>query len=206
MVRQISQAGIDLIKSFEGCRLTAYKAVPDEAYYTIGYGHCGPDVKEKMTITQQQAESLLASDLLKFEAYVNDPAYVPVTAQLTQNQFDALVSFCYNCGPGNLSNLCKGRTIAQIAENITKYNKSSGMVLTGLVKRRSAELDLFCKREAGKPLDFSQYQWDILAQNVKSLLNRSVITDKAWLEKIENKTLTHTELTWLTFVLAVRPN
>lgn len=145
MTRKISQSGLSLIKSFEGCRLTAYKPVPTEKYWTIGWGHHGPDVKQGMTITQAEADALLVKDLAKFEAYVNDPANVPVTAKLNQNQFDALVSFCYNCGPGNLKKLCAGRTIEQIAQNITAYNKAGGNVLKGLVRRREAELTLFNK-------------------------------------------------------------
>lgn len=145
MSRKISQAGINLIKSFEGCRLTAYKPVATETYWTIGWGHYGPDVKQGMTITQTKADSMLVTDLAKYEAYVNNTSYVKVTEQLTQNQFDALTSFCYNCGAGNLQTLCKCRTIAQIALSITKYDKAGGNVLAGLVRRRKAELDLFNK-------------------------------------------------------------
>ncbi|AOZ91616.1 lysozyme [Paenibacillus crassostreae] len=145
MSRKISQTGISLIKSFEGCRLTAYKPVATETYYTIGWGHYGADVKQWQTITQAQADKMLVIDLAKYEAYVNNVSYVPVTDKLTQNQFDALTSFCYNCGAGNLRSLCKGRTIAQIADSITKYDKAGGNVLAGLVRRRKAELDLFNK-------------------------------------------------------------
>ena len=67
----ISQSGVDLIKQFEGCRLTAYKVTSSEKYYTIGYGHYGSDVYAGMTITQAQAESMLKSDLVRFEGYVN---------------------------------------------------------------------------------------------------------------------------------------
>ncbi|ETT31672.1 putative lysozyme [Paenibacillus sp. FSL R5-192] len=141
--RKISQAGIELIKSFEGCKLTAYKPVQSENYWTIGWGHYGSDVKQGQTITQAQADAMLVEDLAKYEAFVNNKAYVPVLDQLTKNQFDALVSFCYNCGAGNLKTLCNGRTVAQIGQNITKYNKSSGIVLAGLVRRRQAELNLF---------------------------------------------------------------
>lgn len=143
MSRKISQTGLKLIKNFEGCRLTAYKPVPTEKYWTIGWGHYGPDVKAGMTISQAQADSMLIADLAKYEAYVNNAVYVPVTAKLNQNQFDALVSFCYNCGAGNLKKLCTDRTVEQIAASITKYNKAGGNVLAGLVRRRQAELDLF---------------------------------------------------------------
>lgn len=142
-MRKISNAGIKLIKNYEGCKLTAYKPVPTEQYWTIGWGHYGSDVKQGMTITQAQADAMLIADLAKYEAYVNNPSYVPVTDKLTQNQFDALVSFCYNCGQGNLKKLCKDRTVTQIAASITKYNKSGTTVLNGLVRRRQAELDLF---------------------------------------------------------------
>lgn len=152
MSRKISQTGLQLIKNFEGCRLTAYKPVATERHWTIGWGHYGPDVKQGMTITQAQADAMLEKDMPKYEAYVNDPSYVPITAQLNQNQFDALVSFCYNCGPGNLRTLCKSRTVTQIAQSITKYNKAGGNVLTGLVRRREAELKLFntdCREDDG---------------------------------------------------------
>lgn len=136
-----STAGINLIKQFEGCRLTAYKPVPTEKYWTIGYGHYGQDVAPNMTITQAQAEIMLGIDLVKYEQAVDHYAIFP----LSQNQFDALVSFAYNCGVGNLQKLLKGRTAPQVAEAMLKYNKAGGKVLTGLTRRRKAEYDLFCK-------------------------------------------------------------
>jgi GH24 family phage-related lysozyme (muramidase) len=209
MNRKISQVGVDLIKSFEGCRLTAYKPVPTEEYYTIGWGHYGKDIIKGMTITQAKADSMLVTDLAKYEAYVNDTSYVPVTDQLNQNQFDALTSFCYNCGPGNLRTLCKGRTIVQIAQNITKYDKSSGTVLTGLARRRKAELDLFNKtvvaQEAPKEddiLELTKYQWTTLSTQVRALLDAGTINDSTWLDKIDKKTLSTSELAWLSFVVA----
>ncbi|MEK3735727.1 lysozyme [Paenibacillus sp. FSL H7-0941] len=213
MNRKISQVGISLIKSFEGCRLTAYKPVPTETYWTIGWGHYGPDVKAGMTITQAQADSMLLSDLAKYEAYVNDASYVPVTAWLSQNQFDALTSFCYNCGNGSLKKLCVGRTITEIALNITKYNKGGGNVLAGLVRRRKAELDLYNKADVSikiespktkedDTLELTNYQWTMLSTQVKALLAAGTITDKTWLTKIDKKTLTTSELAWLSFIVA----
>lgn len=206
MARKISPAGIRLIQNFEGCRLKAYKPVPTEQHWTIGWGHYGPDVTPGMTITQAQADAMLIADLAKYEAYVNNPAYVPVTAQLNQNQFDALVSFCYNCGAGSLKKLCGGRTIQQIASKLPEYNKAGGKVLTGLVRRRKAELDLFNRpiqvREDGDKLELSNYQWGVVEANVKKLLDRKVITDQNWLQKAKNRTLTVSELAWLTFVIA----
>ena len=136
-----SQFGIDLIKKFEGCRLHAYKPIATEVCWTIGYGHYGSDVTPNMTITQAQAEQLLAVDLQKYENAVQNYVDFP----LNQNQFDALVSFAYNCGIGNLKKLVSGRDALQIAAALPHYNKAGGKVLSGLTKRRNAELELFLK-------------------------------------------------------------
>lgn len=133
-----SKNGINLIKKYEGCRLTAYKALPTEVFYTIGYGHYGADVKRGMIITQQQAEEYLKRDLNKFESIVNS-CYL----SLNQNQFDALVSFAYNCGGANLKQLVKNRTLSQIADAMLLYNRANGKTLTGLMKRREEERKLF---------------------------------------------------------------
>lgn len=146
-----STAGINLIKQFEGCRLNAYKPVPTEKYYTIGYGHYGADVAPNMVITQAQAEIMLGIDLAKYEQAVEHYAMFP----LSQNQFDALVSFAYNCGVGNLQKLVNGRNALQTADAMLKYNKAGGKVLNGLTRRRQAERDLFMKDlitpKAGNP-------------------------------------------------------
>lgn len=135
-----AQAGIDLIKSFEGLRLKAYKPVSTEKYYTIGYGHYGADVKPDMVINADYAEALLRLDLDKFERAVNS-----YERNWNQNQFDALVSFTFNCGVANLKRLVTNRTNAQIAVAIVKYNKAGGKVLKGLVRRRKAEQELFMR-------------------------------------------------------------
>ena len=131
-----SQKGIDLIKKFEGVRLTAYKPVKTEKLWTIGYGHYGVD--KNLKITQQQAEAFLKEDLEKFEGCVNK-----LNRGFNQNEFDALISFCYNCGQGNLQSLCKNRSKSQIANALLKYNKAGGKELAGLTKRRLAEKELF---------------------------------------------------------------
>jgi len=140
--RKIGQAGLALIKQYEGCRLAAYRCAA--GVWTIGYGHTA-GVHSGMTITQAQADAYLRQDIAKFEGYVNNPAYVPITANLNQNQFDALVSFAFNLGAGNLRKLCKGRTAAQIARTMPNYNKAAGKVLAGLKRRRAAEQALFNK-------------------------------------------------------------
>ena len=149
---RISENGIELIKRFEGCRLVAYKAVKTEEYYTIGYGHYGADVFKGMTISQLQAEEYLKKDLEKFENYVKNCV---TTFSPTQNQFDALVSFTYNCGPASLQKLTKGRTAEQIAKHITSYVFSGSQKLEGLVKRRNAEKQLFLKEE----MKVNYYDW-----------------------------------------------
>lgn len=152
MARTTSTAGIALLKKFEGCRLKAYKALPTEKYYTIGYGHTGADVKAGMTITLAQAEAMLKTDLKIFEKSVNN--YVLVG--MTQNMFDALVSFSYNCGESVL----KGSTLLKklnkkdyidAAEQFKKWNKSGGKVIPGLTERRAKERALFLIGYCDKP-------------------------------------------------------
>ena len=139
---KINNEGLALIKSFEGCRLVAYKC--PAGVWTIGYGHTA-GVYEGQVITQAQADNMLKSDMKKYEKYVTDNVKIP----LNENQFSALVSFCYNCGVGNLRTLVKGRNTAQIADAMILYNKASGKVLTGLVRRREAERKLFIKPVEG---------------------------------------------------------
>ena len=92
MSLSISNNGLDLIKKFEGCRLTAYKAVSTEKYWTIGWGHYGADIKQGQTITQVQADNYLRSDCSGAEKAVN--SYMN-KYNWNQNQFDALVSFSF---------------------------------------------------------------------------------------------------------------
>ena len=143
MSKPIGEAGLALIKRFEGCRLTAYKSVPTEKYWTIGWGHYGPDVLEGDRITQAEADAMLAADCQRFANAVDDPGYVPLTDKLNANQRDALISFAFNCGVGNLKTLCKGRSLPQICTAMEKYTMAGGKVLVGLTRRRAAEQALF---------------------------------------------------------------
>lgn len=143
MSKPIGEAGLALIKNWEGCRLTAYKPVATEIYWTIGWGHYGPDVKEGQTITQAEADRLLVIDCQRFANAVDNPYNVPLTAQLNANQRDALISFAFNCGEGNLRKLCKGRTLEQICDAMSLYTLSGGKSLVGLERRRAAEQQLF---------------------------------------------------------------
>lgn len=135
--------GIALIQSFEGCKLNAYLC--PAGVWTIGYGHTGA-VSANMTISQSQADAFLRADLSKFEEAVKKYVTVPIH----QNQFDALVSFSYNCGAGALqkSTLLKMLNtgdFVSVAAEFQKWNKSGGKVLLGLTRRREAERKLFLK-------------------------------------------------------------
>ena len=139
---KISQKGVDLVKSFEGLELKAYK--DSVGILTIGHGSTGPHVSVGMTISREQAESLLKKDLDHFEKGVSDL----VKVKLNQNQFDALVSFSFNLGLSNLksSTLLKKLNASDYqgaADEILRWNRAGGKVLNGLTRRRIAERDLF---------------------------------------------------------------
>ena len=137
-----SQRGINLIKQFEGVRLTAYKC--PAGVYTIGYGHTR-GVTRGMRITEEEASAFLAADLRNSEKAVEryDSIY-----HWNQNEFDALVSFTFNCGATNLRALLRNgrRNRSQIAETLPLYRKAGGKVLKGLERRRAAEKALFLER------------------------------------------------------------
>ena len=140
-----SAEGIALIKKFEGCELKAYQC--SAGVWTIGYGHT-KDVEEGDTISKDQAEEMLVEELHEYENYINE--YVNVA--LSQNQFDALVSWVYNLGPANL----KASTMLKVLNDgkyedvpyqMKRWNKAGGKVLDGLVRRREAEALLYQGRE-----------------------------------------------------------
>lgn len=152
----LSKNGIEFIKQWEGCRLTAYKAVPTETYWTIGYGHYGADVHPNMSITQEQAEAFLQTDLAKFETNVRkyDAIY-----HWNQNEYDALVSFAYNVGSIDQLTTNGTRDRTCIAEKMLLYCKSGGNTLVGLVRRRTAEQQLFLKPVEGVKIDPNKAEW-----------------------------------------------
>ena len=146
---ETSKNGLNLIKQFEGCHLTSYKC--PAGVWTIGYGHT-QGVTEGQSITQEQADLYLKTDLKKFEHYVK--AYTSKYSYiLNQNQFDALVSFTYNAGPGNLERrlLLKGTRPIELVKFYlpTTCISAKGKTLPGLVRRRVAEADLMgdCHRD-----------------------------------------------------------
>lgn len=140
-----STNGINLIKKYEGCYLKAYKC--PAGVWTIGYGHTG-NIKSGMKITRKQAGAYLKKDLVTFENAVRKYVKVPIN----QNQFDALVSFSFNCGVGALktSTLLKKlnkKDYSGAANEFLRWNKSNGKVLNGLTKRRKEERKLFMQKE-----------------------------------------------------------
>ena len=134
----ISEKGLELIKSFEGCHLTAYRC--PAGVWTIGYGHTS-GVYEGMVISQAQADKFLFEDVQRFVNAVNQ---YQSRFNFNQAEFDSLTSFTYNCGAGSLANVMACcNTKQEIAEEMKLYNKGGGQVLPGLVRRRQAEYDMF---------------------------------------------------------------
>lgn len=131
----VSDNGLDIIKRYEGCRLKAYK--DPAGIWTIGYGHTN-GVVEGMRISQQQADDFLYEDVQKVVSFLNSKG-----REWTQNEFDALISFGYNCGVGNLNKLMKDRTPEQIGAKMLEYRYAGGKILKGLERRRKDEQALF---------------------------------------------------------------
>lgn len=138
---EISNKGINLIKKYEGFRSKAYLC--PARIWTIGYGHTS-GVKSGDVITEAQGEEYLRADLKEAENVINSH-----NLELKQNQFDALVSFVFNLGPGNfnrstLLKLIKGnKSDVRIKAEFRKWVYGGGEVLNGLVKRRKEEAELY---------------------------------------------------------------
>lgn len=137
----IGEAGIRLIKNFEGCRLMAYR--DSVGVLTIGYGNTH-DVSEGQTITQEQAEHMLNLVLSPIVAGINGL----VTVTLTQNQFDALCSFTYNLGIGTLARSALLKMLNSgdyfgAAKQFERFDEAGGMEVAGLLSRRKTESETF---------------------------------------------------------------
>lgn len=187
MARKTSQKGIDLIKSFEGFTSVAFRLqvgsdsngnpIYDSDNCTYGYGHCGAEVKEGQTITKAEAEELLKQDLQYFENCVNNSKYCPVTDKLNQNQFDALVSFTYNCGAGGLKYLCLNKTVKEIGYALPKtYVTSNGVYLDGLYNRRLKEQALFFSDSTDTQSDNTENSGNEVSK-IQSWLNSNYDSD-----------------------------
>lgn len=143
---QVSNAGISLIKEFEGCRLKAYQ--DSVGVWTIGFGWTQPVDGRKigpgMVIDQATAERLLRCGLVQYEQGVSQL----VKVSISQGQFDALVSFSYNLGLRSLSTSTLLRKLNSgdkqgAVDEFGKWVNAGGVRLNGLVKRRAAERELF---------------------------------------------------------------
>ena len=142
---KISKEGINLIKKFEGCKLESYKCAA--GVWTIGYGST-KGISENMQISQERADMLLLEDLENFEQIVNDS----VNVDLKQNEFDALVSWTFNLGGGNLQSstmlkVLNNKKYDEVPFQLKRWNKAGGKVLQGLIRRREAEALLFEGKE-----------------------------------------------------------
>ena len=142
---KIGQNGIELIKQFEGCKLSTYLCPAN--VLTIGYGHTH-NVKKGQIITQLEADNLLKEDLTTFEKGIT----TLVKSNINQNQFDALVSFAFNVGLANFKSSTLLKKVnanpndTTIKNEFSKWNKGGGKILAGLIKRREAEAELFCSK------------------------------------------------------------
>lgn len=132
-----SRAGEDFIKASERLRLKAYRDV--KGVWTIGYGHTGKDVGEGSVIDADRALELLAQDLVRFEAVVNE-----VAPMVSQNRFDAFVSIAYNIGVEAFRTSTLAHKMAIGAEDaelqFLRWNKSEGKFYPGLLLRRVKEM------------------------------------------------------------------
>lgn len=168
---------IDLVKQFEGLYLYAYRCASN--VLTIGYGHTN-NVQINQTITEQQANKLLIQDLDSALYYVNYYTGEYNFNKLNQNQVNALVSFTFNCGCGNLKKLLKScNTVNEIPVKMQNYNKNVyGTVLSGLVKRRKKEIELF--NSGGETLMFKTVKTGdkgICVTILQLLLNQTLATN-----------------------------
>ena len=136
-----STTGLTMTEQLEGLQLTAYQ--DQVGRWTIGYGHTGPDVHAGLTISPARAQQLLESDLAAI-ACVNRA----VTANINQNQFDALVDFVFNLGCGSLLSSALLRFVnagdfASAAQQFLRWDHAGGVAVPGLLLRRKAEMQLF---------------------------------------------------------------
>lgn len=148
---KIGYEGLKLIKEFEGCKLLSYKC--PAGVWTIGIGSTryadGTPVKANQALPNEAAAvQLLTNTIAPYEHSVNT-----IGETFTQNEYDALVSLCYNIGSGNFisSTLVKmlkaGDNKAEVAKQFLRWDKAGGKPLAGLTRRRNAEAELFLKQD-----------------------------------------------------------
>jgi lysozyme len=138
---QTSEKGKEFIKHFEGCKLEAYQCSGD--VWTIGCGHTR-GVEEGDKISKKQADALLSADIEMVETHVQRL----ITVDLDQSQWDAVVSWCFNLGCGNLRastmlQVINSGELDKVSEQIIRWDKVGKKAVAGLTRRRKAEADLF---------------------------------------------------------------
>lgn len=143
--KKVSKNCVALVAKFEGCQLKAYQC--PAGVWTIGYGHTEGVKPGDILSSEEEARTILLKDLDRYAAYVNRLiADKSIRFPVNQNMFDALTSFVYNCGPGNLRTLVNQRDAQTVANKILLYDKCNGKVLIGLSRRRKAEQKLFLSK------------------------------------------------------------
>jgi GH24 family phage-related lysozyme (muramidase) len=178
-----SGAGLELLKRFEDCHLTAYKVLSTEKYYTIGWGHYGADVYKGMTITQEQADEMLINDVKVYEGYLNT-FLSKNNISVNQAQYDALLSFTYNLGniwesskyptfqlKTFLINGVQNYTDEQIRDAFTGWNRSGGQELAGLTRRRNEEADMFLSDRSRPDIDEEKLR-EFISRLYRNFLSR----------------------------------
>lgn len=218
----LSDNGLNFIKRHEGKYLYWYEL--NDGGLTCGYGHWVPHataskigIKKGDKITQKQADDYLRQDMQKFINHTN--AIVKThgfTGKLNQNQFDALVSYCFNRGPGNakgtngLRQLLKNsKTVDEISNNFMIYWGTNQTYKKGLLNRRKAEQMLFntkitIKKEEVDKLEFtSATTKDAVRDELKQAVEKKII-DGSWLEKFDQGTMTNGDYAGLKLIIAHR--
>ena len=168
-MKKISNKCLDLVKEFEGCRLTAYR--DEVGVWTIGYGITNSDfkitkkiIRQGMKISKATAEKWLEESLNK--------KYLPLVLEYDkqynwdQNELDALVSFCYNIGSIKQLTADGTRSKTVVASKILQYNKAGGKVYRGLTRRRKAERELFLAKVAPEKKPVKKKSNETIAKEV----------------------------------------
>lgn len=168
-MKKISDKCLDLVKEFEGCKLTAYR--DEVGVWTIGYGITSDDksitgksIHKGMKVSKETAEKWLSKALAK--------KYLPLVLKydkqydFNQNEIDALVSFAYNIGSIKQLTANGTRSRATIASKMLQYNKAGGRVYNGLTRRRKAERALFLTKAAPEKKPVKKKSNETIAKEV----------------------------------------
>jgi len=174
-MRSIPACAIELVKEFEGYRDVAYLCPAN--VWTCGWGHTGPEIVEGVTCTKRQAEIWLKADLSaaarRLEARIG-----PVVAELTENQYGALLSFVLNLGANpdwTIWKKLKARDFDAVPGQLARFVYAGKTKLRGLVRRRNAEIELWSEDEPGSA-----------DEHPSSAETRNVATPPAPAEKAKN--------------------